>query len=424
MMNKKFTNIFSLVKDYLIPTQDVVRTTANLSISDGAFWAVYSSMTGLYVVPLSILLLGPNAPVGYIMGLPVLLVPLAQHISIKVSRKVEDLKRLTVIITFFDRLLWVPVVFLVFISGYDVRFIFLIILLSLRTFFASFSGTTWTLWVPTVIPGDQRTTYFAKRNTIMKIFSVFGYLFALGLFLRIPDKTIAIISVMLIGSLVFSTISLFIMTRIPSFRLSQVDRNSNGKISEHFSRFLIFSSIWALGSSIVMPYFQLMIVSREYLGETQIFYTVIFLILSTAAILTQLWWGSLSRKSGNLTTIFASGAIYVVGVTTLFFIVTPLIAIIPAILMGAGSSGMQLAMFNEMVARSEASRIRSVSSYNLYYTLASALGPISANLAFNIKGFSLFSVFMLSLLLMAASLVLLKVIGQREAENKTVQKDY
>ena len=54
--------------------------TMDLSISDGVFWTIYSNMTSPYIVAFSILVIGPTAPVGYIIGIPYLVVPLVNMI--------------------------------------------------------------------------------------------------------------------------------------------------------------------------------------------------------------------------------------------------------------------------------------------------------------------------------------------------------
>ena len=110
------------IGSYFSVSGDIVDSTEKLSITDGAFWAIYTSMTTPFLVPLIIVILGNNAPVGYMVGLPVLLVPLAQILSQKASRRASDLKTLTIAITFFDRLLWVPIIFMVFVHGYFDRF--------------------------------------------------------------------------------------------------------------------------------------------------------------------------------------------------------------------------------------------------------------------------------------------------------------
>ena len=112
--------------------------TMDLSISDGVFWTIYSNMTSPYIVAFSILVIGPTAPVGYIIGIPYLVVPLAQYFAVKLSRRTVDLRSLTIKITIFDRGVWILIALLVFLRGYLLLSFLMIVLLSVRVFFSSF----------------------------------------------------------------------------------------------------------------------------------------------------------------------------------------------------------------------------------------------------------------------------------------------
>jgi len=403
------SHFFSTLKSYLIPSSDPVSTTANLSISDGAFWAIYSSMTSTFLVPLIIFMLGSDAPIGYLLGFPVLLVPLAQFLSQRISRKISDLKKLTITITVFDRTLWIPIIFLLFIHGYTLRISLFMVLLSLRMFFASFSGTTWTLWVPTVIPENKRTTYFSKRNFVMMMFSLVGYLFALGIFLRISVEIIAFLAVFLIGSVIFSSLSLIVMSRIPSFSLQPEERARTVRVSSSFLSYILFSIFWFFGFSMVLPYFQLYIISPSFLGFDNAFYTAIFIVISLTAIIFQLIWGRIATIYGNRNTILLSGIIFIFSPLALFLLHSPGLIFLPAILYGIGQSGAALSIFNEMISRSAGSRIKSVSYYNLAQALSAAAGPAFANFIFDATFFRIISVFTIAIVSILVSLLILSI---------------
>lgn len=408
------TGILNGFIPYIRGSADSVKTTENLSVTDGAFWAIYSSMTAPFLVPLIIVILGNNAPVGYVVGVPVLLVPLAQYLSQKASRAAHDLKRLTILITLFDRLLWVPIIFMVFVHGNFDKIFLLLLLLSLRTFFASFSGTTWTLWVPTVVPTEDRAMYFSRRGFIMKIFSLVGYILALGVFLRIPDEVTALLVVFLVGSLLFSSLSLFFMSRIPSFSLSGEDKKTDGTPGSSFMRYLVFTVIWSIGYGMVLPYLQLYVISGNFLGQSETFYTILFITLSIASISSQLFWGRFSQKYGNTVSILITGTLSALATAMLLLTTSPVAVFIPAILYGSAQSGVALTMFNEMIARSVKSRIKAVSAYNLGQSLSAAFGPILANFLFDMTGFDIRSVFFYSFLVMIVSIAFLLYVSLRD----------
>ena len=397
----------NFLSEYFKPGIDPIDATEKLSITDGIFWAVYTSMTSTFVVPLSIIMLGPSAPIGYIVGLPVLLVPAAQHSARILARRTSDLKKLTIRTTLFDRLLWIPVIFLIFAHGYILRLSLLLVFLSLRTYFSSLSGTTWTLWVPSVVPESHRSIYFARRNAAMKIFSLMGYLVALGIFLRIPGRTISVMLVFLVGTLLFSNLSLYIMSRIPKFNLKSEERTPGSPINTEFKIFLIFSAIWYFGSSSSSPFFQLFIISGKFLAETQTFYTVVFIVMGSVSFATQMLWGRFSSRNGHLRTIILSAFFLIAGTLLINEVRVSYEIFLPAILIGAGQSGTALSIFNEMIGRAYNSKISSVSLYNLVQSIFSSLGPIMANFIYDLHPSSLLPIFILSSIAMSASLMFL-----------------
>ena len=412
-------NLRNYITSSFVPDNDIIRSTEKLSISDGSFWAIYSSMTSPFLVPLSILLFGQNAQIGYITGIPVFLVPLAQFYAVKFTKISENLKNLTVIITLLDRLLWIPVILLIFLPDYLEKFVLIIILLSLRTFFASASSTTWTLWVPTIIPSTSRNSYFSKRNFIMKIFSLIGYFIALLIFAGIPDYTIAIMTVFLTGVLVFSSISLLIMTRMPPFTLPVEERNDHKKIGGNFRFFIVFILIFYLGSSMLMPYYQLYILSSSYLNLSAYNYTIIFIIISISAIISQLYWGKIADKYGLRKSIVINLVLTLLAIALIIESKDLFEILVPSILMGVTQSGLGLTIFNEMIGRSMNSRIKSISTYNLFQSIASASGPIIANFLFNCNQSHIDLIFIISFILVLISMILFAV--ERNSKIKFLQ---
>jgi len=115
---------------------NIEKKVMDLSLSDGVLWSVYSSITSNYLVPLTIFILGSKDPAGLIVGIPLFIVPVAQYFAYHKSRVTCDLRRTTLFITFLDRVLWLPLVLLLFLNiQFIYEVIFIIAFLSLRTFF-------------------------------------------------------------------------------------------------------------------------------------------------------------------------------------------------------------------------------------------------------------------------------------------------
>ncbi len=363
----------------------------DLSITDGIFWTVYSNMTAPYLVAFALLIIGPSAPVGYIIGIPYLIVPLAQYAAVVYSRRSSDLRNLTIKITFFDRVIWVAISLLIFLRGYLLLSTLLISFLTFRIFFSSFSGTTWTSWVPAAIGSKKRNLYFSKRNFFLRFFSLVGYGISSLVFYFFGDTREAYLTLFL-GSLIFSTISLMVMGRIPPFKAEKEDGTVSDTTRKLFS-YLIFTLLTGIGLSAFSPYLQLYILSTDFLALSPEIYTLVITVIALSAISSQIYWGRLIEKIGNLRAILISGiAISIVPLLT-SLTHSLIILLFTVILLGLMQSGFTLAAFNELISRSERRRISGVSVYSLVQSLSVGTGPVIANLVFDINTKSLVSVF-------------------------------
>ncbi len=389
----------------------------DLSITDGIFWTVYSNMTTPYLVAFALLIIGPTAPVGYIIGIPYLIVPLAQYAAIVYSRRSPDLRNLTIKITLFDRIIWIAVSLLIFLRGYLLISVLLISFLTFRIFFSSFSGTTWTSWVPAAIGSKKRNLYFSKRNFFLRFFSLVGYGISSAVFFLLGDTREAYLTLFL-GSLIFSTISLMVMRRIPPFKAEKEEGTVSDTTKRLFS-YLIFTLLTGIGLSAFSPYLQLYILSTNFLGLSPEIYTLVITVIALSAISSQIYWGRLIEKIGNLRAILISGvAISIVPLLT-SFTHSFLILMLAVILLGLMQSGFTLAAFNELIFRSEKRRISGVSVYSLVQALSVGAGPVIANFLFDINTSSLGSVFILcSALILTGSVYYYSI--QRKERRKAI----
>lgn len=363
----------------------------NLSITDGIFWTVYSNMTSPYLVAFSLLIIGPAAPVGYIIGVPYLIVPLAQYIAVKISRKSPDLRDLTIRITFFDRIVWIAIAFLAFLKGFLLLSLLLIILLSFRTFFSSFSGTTWTSWVPGAIGSKKRNLYFSRRNFYLRFFSLVGYGISSFIFFLLGDTKEAYMTLFL-GSIIFSTVSLLVMRNIPRFTPEKEEGNV-AEAAKKMLPYLLFTLLTGIGLSAFSPYLQLYILSSDFLHLSPVVYTLVITVIAISAMSSQIYWGKIIERIGNIRAILISGILLsTVPILTIF--AGSLVLIFPeVILLGLMQSGFTLAAFNELISKSEKRRISGISVYSVVQSLSVALGPILANLIFQMDYMKLDAVF-------------------------------
>ena len=113
-------------------------------------------------------------------------------------------------------------------------------------------------------------------------------------------------------------------------------------------------------------------------------------------ISSQLFWGKFIERVGNRKTILLSGAI--ISIVPLWVAYTSSIVILffPIILLGLAQSGFTLAAFNELIRRTERRRVSGISIYNITQSLSVAVGPVFANVIFDLYRASLLPIFVLS----------------------------
>jgi len=388
---------------------NVEKKVMDLSMSDGVLWSVYSSITSSYLVPLTIFILGSRDPAGLIVGFPLFIVPVAQYFAYHKSRVTSDLRRTTLFITFLDRILWLPLILLLFLNipfVYDV--IFIITFLSARTFFASFSGTTWTLWVPFLISESKRNEYFSKRNFYMKIFSLIGFLIGIGIFsLNIHEKIQY--TVLIVISLIFSTASLLVMRNIPSSNLINERYSGKSGWNRSFLLFLAGIGLFGLIYSGLITYFQYYLIDKNYLGMPVAYYSILMIIISLSFILSQIFWGRLANNIGNSKSLLIAGILLFCIPLLLIIYHSFISAVAASILFGMVISNSSLNIFNEMLRKASNEKVRSVSSYNTLQSLSQGSGPIIGNVILLNSHYDIFTLFTWFLVLSLLSILILLI---------------
>ncbi len=389
------------------------RKVMDLSLSDGVLWSVYSSITSYYLVPITIFILGVKDPVGLIVGIPFLIVPLAQLFAYKKAKKTNDLRKTTLLITLMDRILWLPLVFFIFIRiSFYIDVLSIILILSIRTFFASFSGTTWTLWVPFLISPEKRNRYFSLRNSYMKVFSLIGLFIGTAIFATNMGKMNQY-ALLIIISLIFSSASLLIMRNIPTSNLINESAGSRGSLDKKFILFLSSIGLFILVSSGFVTYFQYFLIDTRFLHLSLTLYSWIMIIISISYIVSQIFWGRIANIIGNAISLTIGMGLFVLLIVLLVFFNSIISVFASAIILGIVQSNTSLNIFNEMLKRASAKKVKSVSSYNTIQSLAQGGGPIIGNALMIVFTFNIHYLFISFVVLAFISLILFIIYTSR-----------
>ncbi|BAB59358.1 TVG0222877 [Thermoplasma volcanium GSS1] len=367
----------------------------DLSIGDGVLWAIYSSLTQQYVIPLAIFLFGTVAPVGFITGIPLLAVPFSQLSAYWILKKIDNLKVVTIITTFLDRLPWLLIAILILFRPAYFLYIF-IALLIIRAFFASLSGTTWTLWVPGLISEEKRDRYFSVRNMAMRASGLIGYFIAMLVFIFIKFHGFDYFTIFTV-SFLFSSASIAIMKKIPEAKTNDVKITSKKTYTSQKFFILLFTvSIFALGYNFSQPYILLFILGKDYLNSSSIIYTFLLIAGSLVFIASQKLGYNLISRYGYGKSLLISSIILSMTVFAWIFVRNIIEAMILFSLSSIPVSVYSLSGFNFVVSGSGGEgRVKRTSLYTLFNSISTAVGPIIANLVY-VKVENILDIFLIS----------------------------
>ena len=195
------------------------------------------------------------------------------------------------------------------------------------------------------------------------------------------------------------------MRRIDPYSIPEIEKNHENKTwTKSYLNFVTFALFWGIGYSMILPYFQLYLISPAYLGQTEIFYTFVYIVISISFITSQILWGNFASKYGNFKIIIFSSFLSIVSSGLIPLAHSTIVILLPTILYGVGQSGVTLSFFNEMLNRSDSSRINSISMYNLIQAISIGIGPILANFLIETFRFSIVAIFGTSVTVMVFAL--------------------
>ncbi|HLG24511.1 MAG TPA: MFS transporter, partial [Candidatus Nanoarchaeia archaeon] len=149
------------------------------SLYDGAFFALMDGLTASFLTPFAVAL---NASVSLIAALtyvPQLVGAFAQLFATKLSDVIKSRKKIVLIGTFMQSLLWLPLLLIPYIS--PGQSYLLLVYVSLSALFLQATQPIGTAWIGDLVPQNERGKFFGLRNKIVGICSFVATLLAGGL---------------------------------------------------------------------------------------------------------------------------------------------------------------------------------------------------------------------------------------------------
>ncbi|MCD4707328.1 MAG: MFS transporter [Candidatus Sabulitectum sp.] len=285
-----------------------LRETFRISITEGVFSQVYSSLAGpgsVFLTKLLVMLGASSVQFSILTAtgqIFLVLMPLGALITRKLTLHKSATVRWAVAGRALTPLLGViPLLFSDRISLTTVLAVF-----ALSTALLSVSANIWTGWMARMVPLRIRGRFFAKRNAVLISFGL-SAAFLMGLLVDSLNDDPAAQRLVMTGLFliagIIGLIGLKILSRQPEKPVEKVDVPALRMFAEpfkdkNFRKLCVFGGWWMLAVGIGAPFWQPFMIEVLRMGVTGI---LLYGMTSTlGSILTLKYWGRLIDRYGNI----------------------------------------------------------------------------------------------------------------------------
>jgi MFS family permease len=363
--------------------RELNRHTQNLSIQEGAFWAILWGFGESYLVPVAIFLGASNATIAFVGTAPVLIMAFAHVCGALLLDRVGRRRPIITAGFSIQGLAFLPLLFLPF-AAESLRTPILITV-TLTAFFAvGLARPSWVSLMGDVVDPDQRGAYFSRRERIVMLTMVLATLSA-GVILQQWKQAgqTAIGFAFLFGiAMLGRCIGVTLIHHHFDAPFSPVDAEKNAEWKAHLRAFFTdINFVWftvAIGSingifCMAAPFFAVRMLEDLHWSYVQFTWNTVVFMGSQALFIR--WWGTLCDRHGTrCVMIAASWLLCPFLLIWVFFKNFPLL-LCSQILSGAAWSGLNLAASNFIYdAVGQQGRAKAFSFYSMACGLFSVTG--------------------------------------------------
>jgi MFS family permease len=298
---------------------DLIRKGLKYSIFDGSYASIYANLTGTVFLPGFALVMGASPfQIGLIAALP-FLGNIFQIFGSYFVVKFGNRKRFTIMNAIASYLFWVVIVILGLLSplfDFQIKFKWIILLLTFSFIAASSAGIPWMSWMSDLVPEKLWGRYFGKRNMYVGLIGLTSAIIA-GQVLDLFDKSLSGFYVIFTLAITARAISVFFITRVPDPYQSEepikIDffRVVKKTWSDlNFRKYIIFAVIWGASVNLPGPFYAVFMINNLKLD-----YSFMALLVASTALMDlvgQRFWGPISDKIGNKPVMIITGFLTIV----------------------------------------------------------------------------------------------------------------
>ena len=344
----------------------MLKNNLKYSIIEGSFFAFMFGLGENYLSALGVFLGYSALQISILSSLPQLAGAFIQLASNNMAKLFQSMKKLVVLLSFFQSLLWIALIFIIF----NTNNYFLILLWSVIYYVTACAmNPVWISWIGYLVPKTIRSNFHANRNRIINSLIFISILIGGAIFKVFESNMILAFSIMFgVASIGRLLSAYYLNKKDDAGDTYDGDAYSYKNILQSKTKLLFIAYNTSIHFSIMFlgPLFTIYILRTMDLG-----YFV--LTLSMAAwwvgnISSSRFWGRFGKSHGNL---------YLLKLTTILMVILPLlwisvyyfnyegriiVSLIINILAGITFSGFGLSSFNYLYEISDEKEVVKISS--------------------------------------------------------------
>ena len=344
----------------------MLKNNLKYSIIEGSFFAFMFGLGENYLSALGVFLGYSALQISILSSLPQLAGAFIQLASNNMAKLFQSMKKLVVLLSFFQSFLWIVLIFIIF----NTNNYFLILLWSVIYYVTACAmNPVWISWIGYLVPKTIRSNFHANRNRIINSLIFISILIGGAIFKVFESNMILAFSIMFgVASIGRLLSAYYLNKKDDAGDTYDGDAYSYKNILQSKTKLLFIAYNTSIHFSIMFlgPLFTIYILRTMDLG-----YFV--LTLSMAAwwvgnISSSRFWGRFGKSHGNL---------YLLKLTTILMVILPLlwisvyyfnyegriiVSLIINILAGITFSGFGLSSFNYLYEISDEKEVVKISS--------------------------------------------------------------
>lgn len=280
------------------------RLSLGYSVKSGIFHSVMVGFGESFISPFAIFLKATASQLALLSSLPQLSGSLSQLLTPKFLEFFKSRKWIVAIATLLQALVWVPIVYAFYLSGFAVPY--LILFVCVYWVLGMFVNPVWNSWMGDLVDPELSSRFFGSRNKAVGIASLIAILvagFVLNIFKSANITFVGFVFIFVVA-LVARLISFFYITRKyePEYIVYDSAKFSFFEFVKqmrfrNYGLFVIYLSLMNFAVYIAAPFFSLYML--QDLKFSYLTFTLVTASSMFAKVMFMPFWGKLIEKYGS-----------------------------------------------------------------------------------------------------------------------------